>query len=82
MTVIFVRNHKDNGLVGFNNSLINKGEPWRLFYHNVKSVYANRDILHDGRKINSYTLFPYKGETITIDASVWMLSQVDAQFRD
>lgn len=79
MTVMFLRNHKDNGLVGFNNSLLAKGEPWRLVYHKVKSVCANRDILNDGRKINSYILFPYNGETVTVDASIWMLIDINVK---
>lgn len=78
MFLQFLRNHPDSNKPAFNNSLIEQGEPWRLHFHHVRSMWADRDIAGDGNKIYSYHLTMEDGSTTKVDAAVWMLTDIES----
>lgn len=79
MFLQFLRNHKDNGVVAFNNSLIAKGEDWRLHFHDVESVWVSRNIAEDGNQVLAYYLTMNDGSTAKVDAATWMLTDVQTK---
>lgn len=81
MILQFLRNYKDNGVVSFANSLVAKGEPWRLFYSDVVSVWVDRNLFVDGSKILVYHLLMVDGWIVDVDASLWILTDVKEEFR-
>ena len=66
MFLQFLRNHPDSNKPAFNNALIDQGEPWRLHFHHVESLWADRDIAGDGSKIYSYHLTMADGSTTKV----------------
>lgn len=76
MFLQFLRNDKNNSIPAFNNSLKQKGEPWRLHFYGVQSLFASRDITTDGSKVISYHLTMKDGTSTIVDAATWMLTEV------
>ena len=81
MVLQFLRNHKDNGVVSFVNSLVAKGEQWRLLYSDVVSIWVGRNLFIDGSKILTYHLLMSDGSIVDVDASLWILTDVKEEFR-
>lgn len=77
MTCVFLRNHKDNCTVAFNNALIARGEPWRLVYTGVQAVWADRNFSDDGSCVIDYRLCLCNGDVVTVDTALWILSEVN-----
>lgn len=81
MVLQFLRNHKDNGVPSFVNSLVAKGEPWRLIYYDVVSVWVGRNLFVDGSKVLTYHLLMSDDSIVDVDASLWILTDVKEEFR-
>lgn len=76
MLCLFLRNSVDNGVVAATNALIAKGEPWRLVYRGVLSMWAERNIAVDGSRILAYCLLMPDGSIVRVDTFDWLLVEV------
>lgn len=78
MLCFFLRNSVANGVVAFNNALIAKGEPWRLVYRGVLSMWAERNLVSDGSRILAYCLLMPDGSVTRVDTADWLLVEVNS----
>lgn len=78
MLCLFLRNSVANGIVAANNALIAKGEPWRLVYRGVLSMWAERNLASDGSRILAYCLLMPDGSVTRVDTADWLLVEVNS----